>query len=107
MRGAVSLGAVLLLAVPAEADPRDDYFTRLAAAVRSGLEEAVVARAPKLVPPVPIRVAWKAVRVGSLDLGAPLVAMTAADLDRDGKGELYAVTSREVVAFALESRKVK
>lgn len=101
------LGAMWLLAVPAEADPRDDYFARLAAAVRHGLEDAVVARAPKLVPPVPVRVAWKAVRVGSLDLGAPLVAMTAADLDRDGKGELYAVTSREVVAFGLETRKVK
>lgn len=105
--GAALLGAVLLLAVPAKAAPRDDYFERLAAAVRSGLEEAALARAPKLVPPVPIKVAWKAVRIGSLDLGAPLVAMTAADLDRDGKGELYAVTSREVVAYALEMRKVK
>lgn len=109
VRGAALLGAVLLLLlpVPAEADPRDTYFDRLAAAVRGGLEDAAAARAPKLVPPVAIKVAWKAVRVGSLDLGAPLVAMTAADLDRDGKGELYAVTSREVVAFALETRKVK
>lgn len=107
VRGAALLGAVLVLTVRANAEPRDDYFERLAAAVRGGLEDAVVARAPKLVPPVPVRVAWKAVRVGSLDLGAPLVAMTAADLDRDGKGELYAVTSREVIAFALEVRKVK
>lgn len=107
VRGAAALCAVLLLAVPAHADSRDDYFERLTAAVRTGLEEAVVARAPRLVPPVPVRVAWKAVRVGSLDLGAPLVAMTAADLDRDGKGELYAVTSREVIAFGLEARKVK
>jgi hypothetical protein len=37
----------------------------------------------------------------SFDLGAPLVALTAADLDGDGKPELYAVTSREVVAIAL------
>lgn len=107
LRGAALLGAVLLLAASADAQPRDDYFERLTVAVRTGLEEAVVARAPKLVPPVPLRVAWKAVRVGSLDLGAPLVAMTAADLDRDGKGELYAVTSREVIAFGLEARKVK
>jgi len=105
--GAAFLGAVLLLAVPAEAAPRDDYFDRLAAAVRSGLEDAVLARAPKLVPPVPIKVAWKAVRIGSLDLGAPLVAMTATDLDHDGKGELYAVTSREVIAYSLDMRKIK
>ena len=85
LRGAALLGAVLLLAASADAQPRDDYFERLTLAVRTGLEEAVVARAPKLVPPVPIRVTWKAVRIGSLDLGAPLVAMTAADLDRDGK----------------------
>jgi len=112
VRSAAVLGAVLAVATaaPAGADPRDagsrDYFERLTGAVRTGLEDAVVARAPKLVPPVPIRVAWKATRVGSLDLGAPLVAMTAADLDRDGKGELYAVTSREVIAYAVESRKV-
>jgi len=106
IRRAAVLGAVLLLALPALADPRDDYFARLAAAVRSGLEDAASARAPTLVRPVPIKVTWKAVRVGSLDLGAPLVAMTAADLDRDGKGELYAVTSREVVAYALEPRRV-
>ncbi|MDB4963110.1 MAG: repeat protein [Myxococcales bacterium] len=102
-----ALGAVLVLAAPALAEPRADYFSRLAAAVRSGLEEAVVARAPRLVPPTPIKVTWKAVRVGSLDLGAPLVALTAGDLDRDGKSELYAVTSREVIAFALDQRKIK
>lgn len=107
LRGAALLGAVLVLAASAEAQPRDDYFERLAAAVRTGLEDAVVARGPVLVPPVPIRVAWKAVRIGSLDLGAPLVALTAADLDGDRKGELYAVTSREVVAFGLDARKVK
>ncbi len=107
MRGAGLFGAVLLSASLAVAQPRDDYFGRLTTAVRTGLEDAVIARSPKLVPPVPIRVAWKAVRIGSLDLGAPLVSMTAADLDRDGKGELYALTSREVIAFGLEARKVK
>jgi hypothetical protein len=102
-----ALGVVLLLAAPARADSRSDYFSRLAAAVRSGLDEAVAARAPKLVPPIPIKVAWKAVRIGSLDLGAPLVAMTAGDLDGDGKGELYAVTSREVIAMGLDQRRIK
>jgi len=112
VRGAAVAGAIFMATVatanagPGDAGARDDYFERLATAVRTGLEDAVVARAPKLVPPVPIRVAWKATRVGSLDLGAPLVAMTAADLDHDGKGELYAVTSREVIAYAVEARKV-
>jgi hypothetical protein len=59
---------------------------------------------PVLVPPVPIAVHWKAQRIGTLDLGAPLVALAAADLDGDGKGELYAVTPAEVVAIALAPR---
>jgi hypothetical protein len=62
------------------------------------------AHTPKLVPPVPIAVTWKPQRLTpSLELGAPLVAMTAGDLDGDGKVELYAVTSREVIALAVTS----
>ena len=50
---------------------------------------------------------YKLARLGSLDLGAPLVALAGADLDGDGKGELYAVTAREVIGFALRGRKLE
>ena len=103
VRRTVALGAVLCMVGSARAE-QGDYFARLEAAVRAGLDEAALAHAPKLVPPVPIKVTWKAVRLGSADLGAPLVALTAADLDGDGKGELYAVTPREVVAIGIDHR---
>ena len=92
--------AVLCIAASAAAAP-DDYLTRLGAQVTKRLDEMAAARAPKLVPPTPVAVTWKAIRIGSIDVGAPLVAFTAADLDADGKSELYAVTSREVVAISL------
>jgi len=103
VRWAAVLGAVVCMVGSARAEG-GDYFARLEAAVRTGLDEAALAHAPKLVPPVPIKVTWKAVRLGSVDLGAPLVALTAADLDGDGKGELYAVTPREVVAIGVDHR---
>jgi hypothetical protein len=99
-------------AAPARAgDPpgprqRDDsYLARLASAVTERLDALAAAHAPKLVPPVPVRVAWKPIRLGSLDLGAPLAALAAADLDGDGKAELYAVTSHEVVGIAIRANK--
>jgi hypothetical protein len=55
----------------------------------------------KLVPPVPVKVTWSPQRRGSIDVGAPVVAVAAADLDGDGKAELYLVTSREVIAVAI------
>lgn len=105
--GGVVLGIAVVAAGVAHAERpgSEAYFTRLAAAVHAGFDAALEARAPRLVPPTPIAVKWKAARVGSFELGAPLVALTGADLDGDGKGELYAVTSREVVAFAVTGRK--
>ena len=50
------------------------------------------------------RARWRPVRLGSLELGAPLVAAAAADLDGDGKAELYLVTAREVVAVGVGAR---
>jgi hypothetical protein len=55
---------------------------------------------------VPVKVTWKPVRLGSLDLGAPLAAVAAADLDGDGRSELYAVTAREVVGIGIRGNKV-
>lgn len=105
VRVVAALGAVLCAAIPAAQAAPDDYLARLAGIVQRRLDELAAARAPKLVPPKPVAVKWKAVRLGSIDLGAPLVAIAAADLDGDGKGELYAVTSREVVAVGLKANK--
>ncbi len=88
-----------------EASGGDAYLGRLAAAVTERLDALAAGHAPRLVPPVPVQVAWKPARLGSLDLGAPLAALAAADLDGDGKAELYAVTSREVIAIAIRAGK--
>ena len=59
-------------------------------------------------PPVPVAVKWHPVKLTpSFELGAPIVALAAGDLDGDGKPELYAVTTREVIAFAVTDHHVK
>jgi hypothetical protein len=102
MRLSALTAVALLASPPAWAEP--GVLHQLAADVSARLDAAIAAHGPKLVPPVPVAVHWKPVRLGSLDLGAPLVALAAADLDGDGKVELYAVTSREVVVIALAAR---
>jgi len=82
----------------------DDFLARLVTSSRAEMARLVAARAPKLVPPVPAKIAWKPVRLGSLDLGGALVTVEAGDLDNDGKGELYAVTQREVLAIGLDKK---
>ncbi len=85
--------------------PTDDGFlARLAAAVRARLDEAAGAHVARPVPPAPVTLRWKSQKLGSLDLGAPLVAVAAADLDGDGKAELYLVTSREVIAVGVAGK---
>jgi len=110
---AVALWCVALgLAGPARAQragpapaPRDDgYLARLVAAVRARLDAAAGAHVPRLVPPVPVTLRWKSQKLGSLDLGAPLVAVVAADLDGDGKAELYLVTAHEVIAVGIAGK---
>lgn len=78
-----------------------DVLEQLARAVRARLADAAAAHVVVPVPPVPVALKWKPQKLGSLDLGAPLVAVAAADLDGDGKAELYAVTSREVIAIGF------
>lgn len=98
--------AVVGLARPAAAD--DAYLGRLAAQIRARLDAIAAAKAPKLVPPTPIAVTWKAARIGSVELGGPLVAFAAAELDGDPKsGELYAVTPRHVIAFGYRAGRVE
>ena len=98
---------VIVLVGSARADDGHGFMHRLAAEVRARLGDAAAARRPALVPPVPVAVHWKAQRSGALDLGAPLVAMVGADLDGDGKGELYAVTAREVIAIGFAAGRPK
>jgi len=97
--------AVLCCAGAARAD--DGYLARLATAVRSQLDDAAASHAVRLVPPVPVAVKWKPQKLGALDLGAPLVAVAAADLDGDGKAEVYLVTSLEVIAVATAGRRIR
>lgn len=79
---------------------RDDFVARLISETRAQIDAAIAARPPVLVPPKKIAVKWRLVKVGSLDLGGPIVALTG------GNGKLYAVTPREVVAFAMQGKKL-
>ncbi len=101
-----SLVVVAALAGTASANSvnSDDFLARLITSSRAEAAKLVASRVPTLVPPVPVKVAWKPVRLGSLDLGAQLVTVEAGDLDGDGKGELYAVTQREVIAIGLDKK---
>jgi len=85
----------------------DSFLHDLVRDARAKIDAAIVARPPKLVPPQKVALHWKLVKLGSLDLGAPLVALAGADLDGDGKGELYAVTTRDVIALALHGKKLE
>lgn len=76
-------------------------LVRLAAEVQSRLATLAAAREPPLVPPTPTPVAWRAAKLGSLELGAPLLAMVGEDMNDDGTWELYAVTTAAVVVIAL------
>lgn len=67
--------------------------------VQAAVERAVVERAPR--PPVPVKVTWRERRIGALDLGAALLAMAVADVDRDGRAELVALTTHEVIVLAV------
>jgi len=88
------LAVVLALSAAAPAHADEGFFHRIARVLHER------ARSGTPTTPNPIDVHWRATRVGSLTLGAPLVALAAADLDGDGKAELYAVTTREVIAIA-------
>jgi hypothetical protein len=71
---------------------------------RADLAAAALANVPPAVPPVPIKVTWRAKRIASINLGAPLLALVGGDLDGDKRAELYAVTERDVVAFDVAKK---
>ncbi|MEO8840756.1 MAG: hypothetical protein ABI591_30550 [Kofleriaceae bacterium] len=92
----------MAFAVPARAGVLHDLASDVAAKL-----DAI--RAAHAVPPAPVPVAvkWKPIRIASEELGAPLVALVAGDLRGDGRDELYAVTTREVVAFGFAAHRLK
>lgn len=101
--------ALLLLAVTgvAQASDQRSFLDDLVRDVRARIDAAILARPPKLVPPKPVVVRYRFAKLGALDLGAPLAALTGGDLDGDGKAELYAVTAREVIAIGLRGKKLE
>lgn len=106
MRRALLIGAALAAGVTlVRADDGSPFTQRVVDDLRVRVAELVAARVPPLVPPTPVAVAWKAVKLGSLELGAPLLATAAADIDGDGLDELFAVTSEMVIAISLKGTK--
>lgn len=101
-RGAGVAVAVVAWGLAGTASADEGYLQRLADKVRARIDAIVAAKGPKQPPPTPITVQWKVARVGTVELGAPLIALVAGELDGDRKtGELYAVTPREVVALGF------
>jgi hypothetical protein len=99
--------ALVLAASSARADYVDPGFLhRLAHEAQRQVDAQLAARPPVLVPPKPVAVKWRPIKLASLDLGAPLVALAAADLDGDGRSELYAVTTRDVIAIGWRGRRL-
>ena len=96
--------AVLAVLVASSARADDGFLHDLAHAARTKVDAAAAAHAPAIVPPKRIDVHYAAKRIGSIDLGAPVLALVAADLDGDHKAELYAVTAREVIAIGVAPR---
>ncbi len=106
MKRGLLIAATLAVGVTlVRADDSGPFTQRLVDDLRARIAELVAAKVPPLVPPTPVAVSWKAVKLGSLELGAPLLATAAADLDGDGLDELFAVTSEMVIAIRLTGTK--
>lgn len=97
-----AVALVVMMTATASAD--DGFLRRLVDDTRGDFDKLAAARAPRLAPPKPValRKQWK--KLGSLELGAPLVALAGANLDGGRRGELYAVTTQEVAAIGLDKR---
>lgn len=101
MRRAIALAWVLAPAIS-----HAGFFARTATVITDRLAAVGMAHAPPPEPPTPVRVTWKPVRIGTIDRGAPLVAIAGADLDGDKKPELYAITAHEIVAYGIAGGKL-
>ncbi len=79
----------------------------LMARARAELDAAAAARVPPLQPPKPVTVHWRARRIASIDLKAPLLALLAGDVDGDGTTELVALTTRELIVGRVVKSKIE
>ncbi len=106
-RTLLAIGFVFVVSTPAGAADGDHrgIFAHVIQRIGVRLAAATTARRPALKPPKPVRVTWRARRVSSVDLHAPLLELVAADLDGDGKAELIALTTREVVVLKRRRRR--
>lgn len=84
---------------------RAQVLERAWADLSNSLKQASMDLAPTIEPPQPVAVRWHARRISSVDLGAPLLALETADLDGDGRAELIALTTRELVIVQRVSRR--
>jgi hypothetical protein len=105
--GRFALVAALVLSAPANAaggEPEGEpsFFGRVWVEIAAELDRLAAERARR--PPVPVKVTWRARKIGSVDPGAPLLALEAADLDGDGRAELLALTTREVLVLESLNR---
>jgi FG-GAP-like repeat len=108
LRGLLLLLAVLVLAAgraAASAPPARGFLGEVLAEAATRLDRAAAERPPVLRPPTPIKVRWRARRLTSIDLGAPLIDLAAGDLDGDGRAELVALTTRDVVVLGVRGRR--
>jgi len=96
---AVLLAAALGWAAPADAgdQPARPFLVRILDGATAELATVIAERPPPRRPPVPVKVAWQARRLASLDLGAPLLALAAVPPAGDGRAQLLALTTRELL----------
>lgn len=87
------------------ANPRAELLQRAWTEVAAGLTEASESLIPPPTPPQPVTVRWQARRISSVDLGAPLLALESVDLDSDGRAEIIALTTRELIIVERVSRR--
>jgi hypothetical protein len=73
------------------------YLEEALARAREELDAVVAARPPVRRPPVPVKVSWQLRKLGAVDAGAPVLALAAVDVDANGKADLIALTSRELL----------
>jgi hypothetical protein len=95
----IGIGALLIAAAPPPSE--GPFLARALARANEILAETAAARVPPVQPPKPIAVAWKAQKLGSFDLGAPLLDLAAGDLDGNGRAEVVALTTRDVIVFGV------
>ncbi len=108
-------GAIAVVAARAQASPPRPFpetpappgggaIGALWRTMAAELDLASAAREPPLRPPTARPVKWKARRIASIDLGAPLLALAAGDLDGDRKAELIALTERAVIVLGAQGK---